>query len=291
MIIIFNIELDNTFGIGSGTMAQETSFDTADVLAYLDVPHQAPSLAYLQTLMHAYTRTVPWESASRIANRAQSIQPETCARFANTFWQDSIRYGTGGTCFESNYAFLTLLEALGFTGYLTINNMNESIGCHTAIIITLDGQKYMVDVGLPVYVPLRLNPNIPTKTPSAFHTYTATPEGDNTYVITRNNHPRSYCFTLIDTPIADDSYRRATINDYGEDGLFLDKIVIVRVVDGQQWRFGGQEAPYHLESFADGGVTYHLLGDDIVTVAEKVSAQFDIDMDVIHNALKALPAK
>ena len=59
--------------------------------------------------------------------------------------------GTGGTCYESNYSFFGLLRRLGYTGYLTLNDIGGAVGCHSAIVILLGGQKYLVDVGFPVH--------------------------------------------------------------------------------------------------------------------------------------------
>ncbi len=266
-------------------------FDHHDILAYLGVErHSSPSLQFLRNLIEAYTRTVPWESASRIAKRANTAETVNCPRFPDEFWRNALRYGTGGTCYESNFAFFTLLQSLGFEGYLTVNNMNESIGCHTATIIFLDGQKYLVDVGLPIYAPLLISENQPTQTQSTFHTYTVMPQGNDTYEISRDQHPRPYCFTLQDIPVNEVDYRAVTTNDYGDDGLFLDRVIINLVVNGVQWRFGS-ETPYQLEKFVDGDKSYYLLGDDLKSVAHQVGKKFEIDEDIIFNALTALEGK
>ncbi|HRF95512.1 MAG TPA: hypothetical protein PLZ51_09970, partial [Aggregatilineales bacterium] len=68
---------------------------------------QPPSLAGIDALLGAYTRTVPWESISRIARKATSARLEDAPLMPSNFWASAISYGTGGTCYESNYAFLT----------------------------------------------------------------------------------------------------------------------------------------------------------------------------------------
>jgi arylamine N-acetyltransferase len=54
---------------------------------------------------------------------------------------DNLLPGSGGTCFESNYALFSLLLARGFTGQLTVNNMGETVGCQSAIVLEIDGTK------------------------------------------------------------------------------------------------------------------------------------------------------
>src|SRR5262245_2738246 len=204
---------------------------TARVLAYLKVAPTAPDLALLDTLIAAYTRIVPWESASRIARRARVANTADCPRWPEEFWQLAIQYGTGGTCFESNYAFFSLLRALGYDGYLTINNMGQTIGCHTAIVISLGSQRWLVDAGLPLYAPLLLDNEMPTERPCPFYTYTVRPEAGDHYQIERSPHPKPVCFTLVDRPIADDDYRAATTADYQQEtGLFLHEVIVNKVL-------------------------------------------------------------
>src|SRR5688572_9127270 len=127
---------------------------TQQVLGYLKVSPAAPDLALLDALVGAYIRTVPWESAFRIVKRARTINTEDCPRWPEEFWADAMERGGGGTCFESNYAFFGLLGALGYEGYLTVNDVGDHPACHTAIVVPLEGEKWLVDVGWPVHGPL-----------------------------------------------------------------------------------------------------------------------------------------
>ncbi len=259
------------------------------ILRDLGVARAAPSLAFLDALVKAYTERVPWESASRIVRRAQVAQAADCPRWPEMFWQGARQHGTGGTCFESNYAFLWLLRGLGFDeGYLTINDMGDSVGCHSAIVITLpDVGRYLVDVGLPLYVPIPLpvQDGATTARESRFHTYRIVPQGENRYDIMRDNHPRPICFTLVDAPIADAAYRQATAADYDTDGLFLDRVIVVKVVEGYIWRFNDEDRPHHLERLGGADKTYHLLDEDRPRAAGQIAEKFSMDADLIHQAL------
>jgi hypothetical protein len=285
MLLILNMQVQEASLM---TQGERSGLSQADILAYLGVESAPPSLEFLDVLIDAYTWVVPWESASRIANRAIIERTADCPRFADRFWQDAIRAGSGGTCFESNYAFFQLLRSLGFEGYLTINDMNDNRGCHTACVIMLDEQPYLVDVGIPLYVAIPLDSARTTQRDSHFHTYTCTPQSGSVFEITRDRHPTAYIYTMMNIPVKDADYRRATTDDYGEDGLFLDRVVINKVIDGVQWRFSSDGPPYHLESFKDGDKTYYLLGSDLPNVAEKVAHQFELDEDTVFAALTAV---
>ena len=258
------------------------------ILDHLGIETELTSLNALDKLMDAYVRRVPWESISRMAQRAKVAHISRCPRWPVQFWEQAMQQGTGGTCFESNYAFYQLLLTLGYRGYLTINNMQDSIGCHTAIIIEFLGKKYLVDAGLPLHVPIPLDPTKPTVRESDFHTFTVTPTKPNHYRVTRDRHPRPYCFDLIDVPIDDETYRTATTNDYDkEKGLFLDRMIVVKVIDGVIWRFGSHDGrPYHMESFVEDGKTYHHLGDDLVVAANKVAKKFGMDVQLAEFVAK-----
>jgi arylamine N-acetyltransferase len=112
----------------------------SQILSYLGCRREKPTVRYLNRLIQAYIRRVPWESVSRIVKRHTTPKTELCPRWPAEFWQEALKYGTGGTCFENNLAFFTLLSNLGFDGYLTINDM-EQPDCHMASIIKVNGKK------------------------------------------------------------------------------------------------------------------------------------------------------
>ncbi|MCP4542971.1 MAG: arylamine N-acetyltransferase [Chloroflexi bacterium] len=255
---------------------------TRAALSYLGVLAASPTLDLIETIVTAYTRTVPWESAFRIAKRARTPHTADCPRWPDEFWADAMTHGGGGTCFESNYALFSLLRSLGYEGYLTINNMGEKIGCHAAIVLHIDGERWLVDGGIPLYIPLRIDPSAPTQRDSAFHTYTVRPDGEGVCQVERTKHPKPNCYTLIDTPISDDAYRAATTADYGSNGHFLDRIIICKVVNDRAWRFCSSETPLCIESFWEGERTEHLLDGH---VAKTVGEHFGMDVDTVHAAL------
>jgi len=256
------------------------------VLRHFDLPSDPPpDLSTLRRLVERYTRTVPWESASRIVRRARHSQLNDCAVLGAKFWENTLNIGTGGTCFESNYSFFGLLRRLGYEGYLTINNMGDLTGCHTAIIILLQGDKYLVDVGLPIYAILPIRAGASSRAHSKFLTYSAEPLSDSRFEIWREPHPVLNAFTLIDRPIADAAYRRAAIADYQPGGYFLDKVVINKVIDEQLWRFNSDEQPFCLQQFVAGERHDHPLDDD---PAGAVADKFGISQSVVTEAMSAI---
>jgi arylamine N-acetyltransferase len=227
---------------------------TTDILSFLDCPRKAPTLRYLNRLIYAYIRKVPWESVSRIIKRHANPETKDCPRWPAEFWRDAIQHGFGGTCYESSLAFYGLLSTLGFEGYLTVNDMGDTIGCHAAVIVWLDGQKYLVDVTIPVHAAVRIHPQKTIRRKTAFLDFTIRPVRENVYQVERSHHPKRNAFTLIDMVVSLPDYRAIVTDDYQDaTGRFLKSVVIVKVAGEKTVRFFSDLTPYKLESFSRGG--------------------------------------
>lgn len=230
------------------------------ILAHLGCPPKAPTLRDLNRLIQAYVRNVPWESVSRIVKRKTTPEIKDCPRWPEEFWQDVMQYGLGGTCYESSLAFYSLLEALGYKGYLTVNDMGDTHGCHAAIVLLLDGQKFLVDITIPVYAAVRIDPKKTMRRNTSLLDYTIRPVLENKYEVERSPHPNRNAFTLIDIPVSLTDYQAIVEDDYQEaTGLFLKSVVMVKVIGNKTWRFSSDHESYKLESFDRTGKTEILM--------------------------------
>lgn len=255
-----------------------------DVLSYLGCHSTAVTVRNLNRLIYAYIRKVPWESVSRIVKRRTTAATSDCPRWPEEFWRDAIQHGFGGTCFESSLAFYCLLTSIGYEGYLTVNDMGDAHGCHAAVVILLNGHKYLVDITIPVHRAVRFEPGRNTKRRTEFHDYSIRPVGGNVYVVVRSHHSRGYSFTLIDTPVDLAAYCAIVENDYAETGLFLQSVVMNKVIDGRAWRFFSDHSPYKLESFNRHGKDETLLPPESLPriLAEKFRMPEDKIMTALH---------
>jgi arylamine N-acetyltransferase len=265
----------------NGQSLNQELLDT--ILRLLNVQNRPPDREFLEELVGAFVCTVPWESAFRIVRRAGCRELERCARWPEEFWKEHLHDGAGGSCFETNYAFYALLNTLGFESYLTINDMSESKGCHTAIITILAGQKWLVDVGFPLYTILPINAHGSVFRNSLFLRYRAHNLGENLYQVERRPHPKWYAFTLIDQPVSEEQYRQATTADYGPDGHFLDRVIIHKVISNILWRFNSDQQPHCLEYFKNGKRGDIILDGD---VAGPIAEKFGMNETIIRQALE-----
>jgi len=245
-----------------------------------------PTLQTLEQLVARYTRAVPWESASRIARRARHTESADCVLLGEAFWESHFAHGTGGTCYESNYAFFGLLRRVDFEGYLTINDMGETVGCHSAIVVLLDGCKYLVDVGLPLYAILPLREGLESNAESHFMRYTAKPLAEGRFEIWRSVPRDERVFQLNDKPVGEAEYRAVTLHDYRHDGgQFLNEVVIRKVLNDQLWRFNSNVQPFVLQQFVNGERRDHAMGDD---PAGELAGKFGIARAVLAEAMVVL---
>jgi len=194
-----------------------------------------------------------------------------------------MKYGFGGTCYESSLAFYSLLTVLGYEGYLTVNNMGDLRGCHAAIVILLGDEKYLVDNPIPVHTSVRLKPNKVTRRRTAFHNYTIRPVDEGKYEVERSHHPDRDAFILVDIPVSMTDYQRIVENDYKESGCFLTSVVKVKIIGGREWQFVGEPRSYKLESFHWAGKTETPL--ELETMPNALAGLFHMPKDKISTAL------
>ena len=108
---------------------------------------EKPSLDYLDRLIQANQRTIPFENLD-ITDFGQpvSLRPDRLT-------EKILIRQRGGFCFELNGLFSLLLKELGFTSYLCPcrqlrhSEDTDVPATHCAIITFMDGEKYICDVG------------------------------------------------------------------------------------------------------------------------------------------------
>lgn len=254
-----------------------------DILKFLKLRRQAPTLEYLNALLGAFIRKVPWESVTRILKRAATPAPADCARFPFQVWSDAMNFGGGGTCFEINYAFLALLHALGYQGYMTLNDMAETKACHAASVILCGDQKYLVDVAVPLPRAFAYSPNATICQTTPWLNFTIQPVGENLYEIRRAPHARPYIFTFQDIPVGETVFEMAIQADYLETGFFLDRVALNKMLGETAWLFNSATQPYMLESFDHDGKHEILLNPE--TLAEALAERFQMPAAKIAAAL------
>lgn len=112
-----------------------------------------PNLENLKRLQMAHLIQYPFQSITTVLDRPVDLEEDSV-------YNKLVEHRLGGYCYELNGLFLALLHHLGYearivTGIVIIDNKLEprNARTHMAIIVTVDKQNYLVDVGFGGLVP------------------------------------------------------------------------------------------------------------------------------------------
>ena len=151
-------------------------------LGYASPP--APTLQTLRDLQLRHVCTFAFESLSTLMHAPVPIDLPSVA-------QKVLHQGRGGYCYELNQLFLALLQALGFdargiTGRVVMGGPPDArtARTHRLSLVTLDGVRYITDVGFGGMVPsspLRLDTEAVQAT--AHEPYRLTFDGQGSYTL------------------------------------------------------------------------------------------------------------
>ena len=259
---------------------------TEKILQHLKVKRSLPTLEYLQELMTAYCSTVPWESVSKIVKKTLCDKTTNCLRLEDEFWTSAFQYGTGGTCYESSWAFFCFLQDLGFDGYLTINKIIDKSSVHSAIVIVIGDKKYIVDIGYPTYAPIPVIEERVTVSDTFPLQYRCSPISSKEYIIENFPHPKPYLYHLTDVPVNPTDYLEMASKDYGECGLFSDRIIIRKMINKVPTRFDSEDIPYNIHTLQNGEKVKTFINDE--DLIERLSDYFILNRKIINQAFVIL---
>lgn len=122
--------------------------NTQRYLLRIGVKNQdAPSRTNLTHLMQQHLQTVPFENLD--IHRKRPIELET-----ESLYHKIVNRNRGGFCYELNGLFAELLKELGYTVHMISARVyNQRCGVygpefdHLALIVSIDGNRYLADVG------------------------------------------------------------------------------------------------------------------------------------------------
>lgn len=127
-------------------------------LRLLGIEREAPSLDALTRLVRAHVLAVPFENVTALLRRrdhAAGPAPEPDPAALLAAWEE--RRG-GGVCFDIVAMVLPLLRSLGYQAHQILGHISGPFG-HQAIVVRLDGRRYLVDLGngAPLFAPIPLD--------------------------------------------------------------------------------------------------------------------------------------
>ncbi len=125
-----------------------------EILEALELPRSEPGIGYLQALFARFNERVPFETASKIVRNAEVSNPAEKPRRPELFWAGHLDSGAGGTCYARVAALDALLGDLGFVRRIALGRVQSDFD-HAALLVMLEGEEWICDVGFPLPVLLR----------------------------------------------------------------------------------------------------------------------------------------
>ncbi len=121
------------------------AFELSTYLKRIGNPQTAVSIDGLANLQIAHMRHIPFENIDVLLDQIPGLDDES-------IWQKLVVDQRGGYCFEQNALFSRALAALGFEarailGRVRLGAAQGGARTHRAAIVTLNGTKYLSDVG------------------------------------------------------------------------------------------------------------------------------------------------
>lgn len=121
---------------------------TAEILEALDLSAEESSHRFLERLFSRFNARVPFETVSKILRHAEAADPARKAG-SESFWEEHLAWGAGGTCFARVAAFSALLEAVGFRVERLLGRVEADFD-HAALRVHTERGPVLADVGFPL---------------------------------------------------------------------------------------------------------------------------------------------
>jgi arylamine N-acetyltransferase len=211
---------------------------TDEILEALDLPAGRPGIGYLQTLFARFNERVPFETASKIVRNAEVSDLAGKPRRPELFWAEHLDSGAGGTCFARVAAFDALLGDLGFVRRVALGRVASEFD-HAALLVTLEGEEWICDVGFPLPVVLRCADG---ETESALGALRATREGRGWRIELLGGVPEGPReLEIFAAPVTREQFDLRWQETYRPESNFLSAVTLRREKEGRSLSFAAGE--------------------------------------------------
>jgi len=205
-------------------------------LALLGVPRSPPSPTALAALTRAHLLAVPFENVSQIYRRhAHPEGPVPSLEYERRLSEWEQRRA-GGLCFDVAAMFARLLGALGYRAH-PILAIIRFPGSHQAVVVELDGRRYLVDVGsgAPLFEPIPLDRTVEVRRIGLAYRFRPDEGGDGCWQdlwIERGWAP--FCYYDL-RPVDPREWEAVYQRLHGPDQAWLTHTLLIRCQDDQAW--------------------------------------------------------
>lgn len=198
------------------------------------VSDNPPGLDFLETILSDFSG-FPYENISKIIKYHRHFEGVERIRLPEEVVEDHARYRLGGTCFSLTYFLQTILIQTGFGCYPVMADMRSGKNVHCALVLTLDGRRYLVDPGYLLSQPMELNVEKPRmyRTPFSGVELVFRPEQEVYDLYTFDRSEMKWRYRFRDRPVSAETFLRHWLSSFGWSsmhGLCLTRIEKNRMI-------------------------------------------------------------
>jgi N-hydroxyarylamine O-acetyltransferase len=139
------------------------------VLSKLEIDAPATDLSGISALYHAWCRKVPFDNSLKLIDVQGNSPGPLAGSKPDAFFENWLRFGSGGTCWSGNGALYALLKALGFDACRGVATMMAAPNLppnHGTVVVQIQDCRYLVDASILHSGPLLLDEANPPDTRS-----------------------------------------------------------------------------------------------------------------------------
>jgi hypothetical protein len=130
------------------------------VLEKLGIDRPALDLAGLRGVYAAWCTAVPFDNTLKLIHISEGRSGPLPGSTPQSFFEDWLECGAGGTCWAGNGALHGLLEALGFDAERALATMMPSAEVrgpnHASVVVSIEGERWIADASILSGEPIRI---------------------------------------------------------------------------------------------------------------------------------------
>ena len=184
-------------------------------LKFHHISRRAPGIDFLGEIL-AHFSGMPYENLSKIVKMHKSYGSPNRIRLPEEVMEDHALFGLGGTCFSLTYFLLAILSDCGFLCYPIIAHIGRSMNIHCAVVVLLDGRKYLADPGYLLNLPLEIQKSGARvyRTESRGVELTFSPQDEQFCLATFDRTEKKFRYRFADRPVPLDEFVRLWLDSF-----------------------------------------------------------------------------
>jgi arylamine N-acetyltransferase len=206
------------------------------------------TLEGLDLLHTSYLREVPFENATKLVKASRTGVSPASIRGPVEFWEEHLRWGSGGTCFAATYAYQFLLRYLGFSSSLLFCQLPaESRQAHSALLVEAGRKRVLVDVGYAVPAPIPLSESgvLRRRTPYYDVEIRRGPGGEF-LVFSEDERGQRFRYRFLPREVGEAEYQVAWGQTFRPEAPYMRRLALGRFADGTRYLYKEPQRIYEI---------------------------------------------